>query len=376
MQKEVNLRKTLTVYYLVDTGAQMAGDKIGLVNSAMEEAIAVDLPDISTANDDAEIRVAIIQFSDGASWVTPGSVSIGDVIWNDLHASGANDFGKALRLLAEDLKFFDPQTNFAPIVVAFSNATVTDEYTEILKQLSQMECFRKGCRLGIAIGSDADKKALEAFIGSSGAVLPVNDKHTMKALMRKTAVETKPMIDLKTILNQHPNCLISRATLRSYLLDMFPSNKKSANILASIHECGISQKIQYMKILTEHDVQTFVNQLDREYGIAPKYATEYIYVWADAYDVKRTNMPDYVPVNHSQFINGDGLSSLVEYFEANGFEVIDKRKVGGCLWVVGEKTKLNPFVERAKELFSITDGGYAKGRATGGRHGWYTTSKK
>jgi len=189
LYREVNLRKTLTVYYLVDTGSQMTGDKISSINSAIEEAIIVDLADISTANDDAEIRVAIIQFSNGASWVTPGAIPLDDFIWNDLHASGSNDFGQALHLLEEELKSFDPCMNFAPIVVAFSNAAVTDEYIEILKQLNQVECFRQGRKIGIAIGEDADKQALEAFVGSSGAVLAVNDKHTLKSLMRKTNIE-------------------------------------------------------------------------------------------------------------------------------------------------------------------------------------------
>ena len=54
-------RKIMTLFYVVDTSGSMTGDKIGSVNSAMEEAITVDLPDISTANDDAEIRVAIMQ---------------------------------------------------------------------------------------------------------------------------------------------------------------------------------------------------------------------------------------------------------------------------------------------------------------------------
>lgn len=184
------------------------------------------------------------------------------------------------------------------------------------------------------------------------------------------------MVDLKLLLDSHPNCLTSRATLRSHLLDMFPGEKRSANIVACIYECGISQKIQGMKYIAEHDVQTFVNQLDREYGIAPKYATEYIYVWADAYDVKRTLTSDEISTKHNPFVNGDAQRNLAAYFEANSFEVIDKRKAGGCLWVVGEKSKLAPYVNKAKELFAITDGGYAKGRATGGRHGWYTSSKK
>lgn len=41
-----------------------------------------------------------------------------------------------------------------------------------------------------------------------------------------------------------------------------------------------------------------------------------------------------------------------------------------------QKTKFAPHVETATELFSIKDGGYEKGRTTGGRQGWYTSSKK
>ena len=66
-------RKVMTLFYVVDTSGSMMGDKIGAVNSAMEEAIVSDLPEISAANDDAEIRLAIMQFSSGCSWITPSS---------------------------------------------------------------------------------------------------------------------------------------------------------------------------------------------------------------------------------------------------------------------------------------------------------------
>ena len=63
-------RKIMTLFYLVDTSGSMTGDKIGSVNSAMEEAITVDLPDISTANDDAEIRVATVENSTEKHFLT------------------------------------------------------------------------------------------------------------------------------------------------------------------------------------------------------------------------------------------------------------------------------------------------------------------
>ena len=184
------------------------------------------------------------------------------------------------------------------------------------------------------------------------------------------------MVNLKLLLDSHPNCLTSRSALRSHLLDMFPGEKRSANVLASIYECGISQKMQCMKILTENDVQMFVNQLEREYGISPKYAAEYTYAWADALGVKCTSTLTESPASRRLSVTADGSSDLVTYFENHGFEAVDKRKAGGCLWIIGEKAKLDPYVAKAKEMFSITDGGYAKGRATGGRYGWYTSSKK
>ena len=92
-------RKVMTLFYVVDTSGSMCGSKIGSVNSAMEEAITSDLPEISAANDDAEIKVAIMQFSSGCSWITPqsGPIAIGDVIWNDLNAGGVTDLGAACK---------------------------------------------------------------------------------------------------------------------------------------------------------------------------------------------------------------------------------------------------------------------------------------
>lgn len=127
-------RKIMTLFYVVDTSGSMTGDKIGSVNSAMEEAITVDLPDISTANDDAEIRVAIMQFSSGCSWITPssGPIGIGDVIWNDLHVNGLTDLGAACVELDKKLsrnEFLESQTGaYAPVILLFSDGGPTDNW--------------------------------------------------------------------------------------------------------------------------------------------------------------------------------------------------------------------------------------------------------
>ena len=187
-------RKIMTLFYVVDTSGSMTGDKIGSVNSAMEEAITVDLPDISTANDDAEIRVAIMQFSSGCSWITPssGPIGIGDVIWNDLHPSGLTDLGAACVELDKKLsrnEFLESQTGaYAPVILLFSDGGPTDNWVKGLEQLKKNNWFKHAIKIAIAIGEDADKTVLATFTGTSESVIAVNDKHTLKALIRKVSV--------------------------------------------------------------------------------------------------------------------------------------------------------------------------------------------
>ena len=187
-------RKIMTLFYVVDTSGSMTGDKIGSVNSAMEEAITVDLPDISTANDDAEIRVAIMQFSSGCSWITPssGPIGIGDVIWNDLHANGLTDLGAACTELDKKLsrnEFLESQTGaYAPVILLFSDGGPTDNWEKGLEQLKKNNWFKHAIKIAIAIAEDADKTVLATFTGTPESVIAVNDKHTLKALIRKVSV--------------------------------------------------------------------------------------------------------------------------------------------------------------------------------------------
>ena len=99
-------RKVMTLFYLIDTSGSMGGSRIGTVNAAMEECIPL-LKEVAAANDDAEIKVAILQFSSGCSWVTPvsGPVGLDDIIWNDLQAGGMTEFGGALLELDKKLSF-------------------------------------------------------------------------------------------------------------------------------------------------------------------------------------------------------------------------------------------------------------------------------
>lgn len=300
--------KTLDIYYLLDTGTQMSGDKIGSINYAMEEVIGVDLPDIVTANDIA-IRIVVMQFSNGASWITPpsGPINIGDMIWNDLHAYGANDFGQALNLLAEQLQKAEFSTYLSPIIIAFSNAPVTDDYEKAINQLNRIDLFHDSIRIGIEIGKNADRHALTLFTGTPNSVITVNDTHALKELMRIQQRKTREnqMIDLKTILKQHPNCLNSRSSFKSVLMDTYPAEKRTVNILTIMFECGIIQKIKSKQTLGENDYLALLLQLENDYGITPEYSNESIFIWAKALDVavQVVNKQTTTPVTHKPIVH-------------------------------------------------------------------------
>ena len=161
-------RKVMTLFYVVDTSGSMCGSKIGSVNSAMEEAITSDLPEISAANDDA------------------------DVIWNDLNAGGVTDLGAACKELDKKLsrnEYLNSQTGaYAPVILLFSDGGPTDNWEKELKQLKLNNWFKHAIKIAIAIGDDADKTVLAEFTGTIESVITVNDKHTLKALIRKVSV--------------------------------------------------------------------------------------------------------------------------------------------------------------------------------------------
>lgn len=199
-------RPIMTLFYVIDTSDSMDGDKIGSVNSAMEEAILVDLPEISTIDDYLEIRVAIMQFSSGCSWITPSSdpISIGDVFWDDLHANGSTDLGAAFveldkKLSKNEFLEFDPYTLHRPVILLFSDGHPTDNWEKGLEQLKKNKYFKHAIKVAIAIGDEADKDVLSTFTGTKESVITVNDKHALLALICDAIVKDDNPVNIDDI---------------------------------------------------------------------------------------------------------------------------------------------------------------------------------
>ena len=186
-------RKIMTLFYLVDTSGSMGGSRIGTVNAAMEECIPL-LKEVAAANDDAEIKVAILQFSSGCSWITPksGPVGLDDIIWNDLQAGGMTEFGKALTELDTKLsrnEFLNSLTGaYAPVILLLSDGGPTDNWEPSLAKIKQNNWFKHAIKIAIDIDSGSERSVLAQFTGNPEAILDAKDTATLKKMIHKVSV--------------------------------------------------------------------------------------------------------------------------------------------------------------------------------------------
>jgi uncharacterized protein YegL len=198
-------RRTMVLFFIVDTSGSMEGSKIGAVNQAIREVIP-DIRDVSD-NADAKIKIAVLEFSFGAHWVTEnGPVEAGQFNWNNLDAAGVTDFGAACRALADKLSatkgFMQEATgSFAPVLFLLSDGGPTDDWESGLKKLKENKWYKVAVKVALAIGADANedaaKNVLKEFTGSMEAVLEIHNSAALMKMIkfvsvRASQVNTKP----------------------------------------------------------------------------------------------------------------------------------------------------------------------------------------
>jgi len=132
-------------------------------------------------NADAEIKVAFLEFSTGAKWLTTdGAMKMEDYYWNDLVADGLADMGEAFRLLEEKLHnssgfLLGASRYYAPCILLISSREPTDDYKSHLAKLQNNGWFKASLKVALAVGDEANDCILLEFIGSKEAVVRVPD---------------------------------------------------------------------------------------------------------------------------------------------------------------------------------------------------------
>ncbi|MFP5262849.1 MAG: vWA domain-containing protein [Blastocatellia bacterium] len=159
--------RPLHFIWIADSSGSMAVDgKIQALNNAIREAIP-HMQKVADENPNAQVLVRAIRFSNGAQWHISQPTQVADFKWEDLSADGETHMGKALSMVAEQLKI-PPMTDRAlpPVLVLISDGQPTDDFQGGLKALMDQPWGRKAVRIAISIGADADDEVLQKFIGN------------------------------------------------------------------------------------------------------------------------------------------------------------------------------------------------------------------
>src|SRR5437016_2353509 len=85
------------------SGSMETGGKIQALNTAIREAIPF-MRSEAAQNPNASVLVRVLKFSNGAQWIVSQATPVDQFEWTDLSAEGVTDMGKALSMVADQLK--------------------------------------------------------------------------------------------------------------------------------------------------------------------------------------------------------------------------------------------------------------------------------
>lgn len=159
-------KRPLHFIFIADCSGSMMGDKIQSLNFAIDEAIPA-MRSAASENPNAEVFVKALKFSSGATWHISAATPVESFTWTKLEAGGVTDMGKAMGLLAEQLKTPPmPERGLPPVLVLLSDGMPTDDFSSGLRQLMEQQWAKRAVRIAIAIGQDANHDVLQKFIGN------------------------------------------------------------------------------------------------------------------------------------------------------------------------------------------------------------------
>ena len=186
-------RKDLHVFYILDTSGSMDGAKISALNHAMEETIAA-LSEQAKSNADAKLKIAVMEFNSGCKWVTSNGPEDleEDFEYEYLTAGGLTDIGAALTELDKKLsrhEYLNSMTGaLMPIIIFMTDGYATDDYMGPLEQIRNNKWFKRGTKIGFAIGDDPDTAMIASVVGNIEAVIKTTDLSVFTKLMKFVSV--------------------------------------------------------------------------------------------------------------------------------------------------------------------------------------------
>lgn len=183
------VKRAMVVFFIIDISGSMKGARIGAVNDAIRNLLP-ELKKREASNTNAEIKVAIMEFSSGANWRTLTPQSVSSFVYDDItYVSGGTNFGAAFKALNEKLSrkaFLNAAAGaYTPLIILLTDGKPSDIalYPEELDKLKHNSWFQYATKAGIAIEEGAMspecKKVLLEFTGQEKMVLEARNTHIL-----------------------------------------------------------------------------------------------------------------------------------------------------------------------------------------------------
>ena len=165
-------RKSLVIFFLIDTSGSMKGTKMGELNTVMEELI----PEIRKIGEaDTEVKIAVLTFSDQVMWMYSEPIAIEEFEWARLSAAGVTSMGAAFEELSVRMSrnsfLNSPSLSFGPVMFLMTDGYPSDDYKKGLEALNKNSWYKFGLKAALGIGKEANDEMLAEFTGSADTVV-------------------------------------------------------------------------------------------------------------------------------------------------------------------------------------------------------------
>lgn len=183
-------KKSMTIFFLIDTSGSMGGTKIGTVNATMEEL----LPElIGLGGTETDISIAAMRYDSNVSWITPEPMRVEEYqVWPRQSATGMTAMGAAFeelnRKLSRSAFMNKPSLSFAPVIFLMSDGAPNDDWKKGLALLKKNSWYRYGLKIAVGIGSAPNMDVLREFTGDPELAIQAHGAAELKRLIQFLAV--------------------------------------------------------------------------------------------------------------------------------------------------------------------------------------------
>ena len=125
-------------------------------------------------------------------------------------------------------------------------------------------------------------------------------------------------LNLKLIITQYPDSLNSSQKLKGLICDLYPKCPRGlVNTVVAVAECGILGEIQSGQSFTDIEQSRWMNILENDYGLSPKFAERAILLWSSA--LGKTIAVSGSDLNYPTLKNYDALEFEIDGTTLKGY---------------------------------------------------------